>query len=190
MSNILLGSSIAICTIFLVSFGFLISLSSSDVASHDGSSRSRSSPHKLENIKELGTFLGILEQLIRIQDISQAIQRQIVAAEPQIRDELERLQVVRTTPKEAGDIPGVRETEINMRRLIHLYERATRSQAQSQEDGWCDKLLRHLVHAEAAAHYLNEATRSNIVRKATDLMILRKHGPRYTVSATWQEISR
>ena len=85
------------------------------------------------------------------------------------------------TPTTAID---VREMEINMRLLVHLYERATRSLAGSQEDFWCDKLYRHLIHAEAAARYLKEATRSNIVRKITDMMVLRKQGVNYSITVT------
>ena len=64
---------------------------------------------------------GNFGQLRRVQDVSQSIQRRVVAAEPQIRTELERLMC--ETPTTAGD---VRRMEIDMRQLVHLYERATR----------------------------------------------------------------
>ena len=36
---------------------------------------------------------------------------------------------------------------------------------------------------------INEATRSNIVRKMGDMMVLRRAGTNYTIDTTWQEIS-
>ena len=127
---------------------------------------------------------GNFGQLRRVQDVSQSIQRRVVAAEPQIQTELERL--MGETPTTAGD---VRRMEIGMRLFVHLYERATRSQTGSQEDYWCDKLCRHMIHAESALLCLNEATRSNIVRKIGDMMVLRRAGTNYTINTTWQEIS-
>ena len=46
-----------------------------------------------------------------------------------------------------------------------------------------------MIHAESAPRYLNEATRTNIVRKIGDMMILRRGGTSYTINKTWQEIS-
>ena len=86
---------------------------------------------------------GNFGRLRRVQDVSQSIQRRVVAAEPQIRTELERL--MGETPTTAGD---VRKMEIDMRLLVHLYKLATRSQTGSQEDYWCNKLCRHMIHAE------------------------------------------
>ncbi len=68
-----------------------------------------------------------------------------------------------------------------MRILVYLHERATRSQPRGQEDTWCDKFARHLIHAESADKYQNEATGGNIVRKITDMMVLLKQGTPYTV---------
>jgi hypothetical protein len=51
----------------------------------------------------------------------------------------------------------------------------------STEDMFCEKLIRRLIQAEAAAHYENEATRSDdIVRKLTDQMVSRKEGTKYS----------
>ena len=128
---------------------------------------------------------GIYGALRRIQDVLQSIQRRIVAAESQIKEEIEKL--IKKTPRNSSDI---REMEIDMRDLVHIHERATRSALGSTEDHFCEKLIRHLIHAEAAANYENEATRSNIVRKLTDLMVARKEGHKYTIVVTWQAIAR
>ena len=79
-----------------------------------------------------------------------------------------------------------------MRDLVHLHERATRFALRSTEDAFCEKLIpgRRLSHAEAAAHYENEATRSNIVRKLADQMVSRKDAYKYTIASIWREIAR
>jgi hypothetical protein len=63
-------------------------------------------------------------------------------------------------------------------------------QSGSLEDIWCDIFVRHFINAESVAHYQNEAAQSNIVRKFADLMVLHKHGQKYTVAGIWQEKAR
>ena len=58
------------------------------------------------------------------------------------------------------------------------------------QDMFCEKQIQRLHHAEAAAHYENEATRSNVVRRLTDRMVARKDGYKCTIASIWQEIAR
>jgi hypothetical protein len=78
---------------------------------------------------------GIYGAIRRIQEVSQAIQRRIFAAESQIKEELKTL--LKKTPRNSNDI---RQMEIDMRDLVHIYERATRSTLGSTEDTFYVKL--------------------------------------------------
>jgi hypothetical protein len=76
----------------------------------------------------------------RVQEVSQSVQRRVVAAETQIKEELENL--LEQIPRNSNDI---RQMEIDMRDLVHLYERATKSSLGSTEDTFCEKLIRRLI---------------------------------------------